>query len=45
MKKVFLVGLVALVSLGSCKQEYTCNCVYTETEDGELDESAIQNPF
>lgn len=40
MKKVLFVGALALVSLASCKKEYTCECtdangnVTTETNKG-----------
>jgi hypothetical protein len=29
MKKVLLVGAVALLGLSSCKKNYTCECVQT----------------
>ncbi len=34
MKKVFLVVAVAFFGLASCKKDYTCNCVTTDTSDG-----------
>ncbi len=32
MKKIILVGAVALLGLASCKKDYTCEC--TATVDG-----------
>jgi hypothetical protein len=29
MKKVVLVGVVAILGLASCKKDYTCECVAT----------------
>lgn len=33
MKKVVLVGAIALLGLASCRKEYTCNCVRSFDSD------------
>lgn len=38
MKKTFLIGGLALLSLASCKKDYSCSCTETANyADGETD--------
>ncbi len=39
MKKIILVGAVALMGLASCKKDYTCECTAT-VDMGELGKSS-----
>lgn len=40
MKKTFLIGGLALLSLASCKKDYSCSCTDTDIYGGNTDITA-----
>lgn len=37
MKKYIFISILAVVSLASCKKDYSCTCTQTYTQDGQVD--------